>query len=502
MGKIFLKLLNMSIQASILILIIVLMRFVLRKAPRWIHCILWSLVAIRLVCPFSVESVFSLAPNAEVISTDIKDNRVNIQSGIMLIDGMADAYMDVYDLKYSILPENEKIASGENDELNLGETTRYHSKEREKDNLMMGLSVLRIIPYAWLAGIIVFLAYAAVCYIRIWKRVKESIGIEDKVYLCDRIETPFILGIVNPRIYLPSIMNEEQKENVLAHERAHLKRGDHIWKPFGYLLLTVYWFNPFCWLAYILLCRDIELACDEKVIKNLSLEEKKTYSRVLLSFSESGRMISVCPLAFGEVGVKQRIKSVLKYKKPAFGMIAASAILSTVVIICFMTNPIKNEMDKEISEDIRIKEAKTKADEVINYKEDTQGEKSEPDRIPSDLKYEFDECTVEPRGYIFDGQTLYFEYDVVGDKSNVQNISVTTESKAYDTTYYVMNDHSEEITVMRAIIRYLNHDSSTDVIIGNNADLDSGSYVFHAEQNESNWKYSRDLIESQCPRVP
>ena len=169
--------------------------------------------------------------------------------------------------------------------------------------------------------------------------MSASLCMRGNIYLCDAISSPFILGIVKPRIYLPSTLNEVQRRNVLAHERAHLARRDHLWKPLGFALLAVYWFDPMLWLAYVLFCRDIELACDERVIRNMDKEAVTAYSTVLLACSMP-RMVSLsCPLAFGELGVKERVKNMLHYKKPAFRIVAASIAVCIVVAVCFLTDP-------------------------------------------------------------------------------------------------------------------------------------------------------------------
>lgn len=310
MEGIFVKVLNLSIQASILIIVVLLLRFILNKSPRWMKCFLWTLVAIRLVCPFSIESIFSLAPDAEVVNVDNYIGMANIQSEAADTDSSINEYVEIHD--------------------NEGKTV-------EKN-----IYPLYIFSIIWLVGIVILVAYALGSYLKIWRRVKLSIRTKDNIYLCDRIDSPFIFGIIRPRIYLPSDISEEQKESVIAHERAHLKRLDHFWKPFGFGLLTVYWFNPLCWLAYILLCRDIELACDEKVIKDMDAKQKKMYSKVLLSFSESEKHTLTCPLAFGEVGVKERIKAILNYKKPAFWMIAVAVVSILVTSVLFLTSPKNN----------------------------------------------------------------------------------------------------------------------------------------------------------------
>ena len=310
MEGVFIKLLNLSIQASILIVVVLLLRFILNKSPKWMKCLLWALVAIRLVCPFSIESIFSLSPDAEVVSMDNYVGMPNIQSEAAGADRSVNEYAEIHD--------NEAVTA-----------------EKKNTNPFHILSII------WSVGIVILAVYALGSCLKIWRRVKLSIRTTENIYICDRIDSPFIFGIIKPRIYLPSGISEEQKESVIAHEQAHIKRLDHFWKPFGFCLLTVYWFNPLCWLAYILLCRDIELACDEKVIKNMDVTQKKIYSQVLLSFSESQKQILACPLAFGEVGVKERIRSILNYKKPAFWIIAVAIVSMIVTSVLFLTSPKK-----------------------------------------------------------------------------------------------------------------------------------------------------------------
>ena len=199
--------------------------------------------------------------------------------------------------------------------------------------------------------------------------MRESVRIEGNIYICDRIQTPFIFGVLNPRIYLPSSLKEVQIKNVVAHEKAHIRRLDYLWKPLGYVLFAVYWFNPFCWLAYILFCRDIEMACDERVIKEWSAEQKKEYSLVLLSFHVPGKMITVCPLAFGEVGVKQRVKGILNFKKPTFWLITAALLFCMIIGALFLTNPKKND---NVEENIATELSESSlTDQTLNTEKDS-----------------------------------------------------------------------------------------------------------------------------------
>lgn len=312
MEGIFVKLLNMSVSASGFILIAVLLRVLLKQSPKWIHCLLWGLVAVRLVCPLSFESSFSLAPRADFVETKL---------GVQREDGR---YMNSATDVSKML--NDDLDNAQNKNLaNKGNADRQGDWKK--------------ISWTWFVGAVLLLSYAAISYLRFRKKVQASVRLRDGIYVCDNIRTPFILGVIRPGIYLPSDMDEVQTDNVIAHERAHLSRLDQVWKPLGYCLLAVYWFNPLCWLAYVLFCRDMELACDEKVIRDMDVEDKKVYSRVLLSFSDPSHRIAAGPLAFGEIGVKKRIQSVLNYRKPAFWMVGLAILALVVTSLCFLTNP-------------------------------------------------------------------------------------------------------------------------------------------------------------------
>ncbi|MBR6096161.1 MAG: hypothetical protein IKP82_04335 [Oscillospiraceae bacterium] len=310
MEAIFIKVLNMSISAGWLILAVMLLRLLLKKAPKWIFVVLWGLVGFRLVLPFSLQSVFSLIPSAEVISPSIGYARhPEINSGVSVIDNAVNQTLGT------------SLAA-----------TPMNSANPMQIVLFLGGII-------WTVGIAILLLYGLISYLRLRRKVAEAIPYEKNTWLCDQVKTPFILGVFRPRIYLPSGLNEEETAYVLAHEYAHLKRKDHLWKPLGFLLLTIYWFNPLVWVAYILLCRDVEAACDEKVISDMEMTEKKAYANALVSCSMQRRLILACPLAFGEVGVKERVKGILNYKKPAFWIIVAALIACVVLAVCFLTNP-------------------------------------------------------------------------------------------------------------------------------------------------------------------
>ena len=310
MTDIFLGFLNRSLAAGILILAVVLVRLVFKKAPRWLLCALWALAAVRLVCPVSIESVLSLIPSAEPVQPEIiVSAQPAITSGIPAVDAIV----------------NPPLAAA-----------FTPSPAQSANPLQIWTFVAACV---WLAGIAALLLYAAVSALRLRLRVRTAVRLEGKVYQSEFVSSPFILGVIRPRIYLPFGLEAGAQAMVLAHERAHLRRGDQLWKPLGYLILTAYWFNPVCWLAYILFCRDIEAACDEKVVRELGEGCKAAYSRALLACSVPRKLITACPLAFGETGVKSRIKSVLNYKKPAFWLVLAAVIASVAVAVCFLTDP-------------------------------------------------------------------------------------------------------------------------------------------------------------------
>lgn len=344
MTDLFLKLLNMSFTASFLIVAILILRLVLKRAPKRAICALWALVAIRLVCPFSFESVLSLIPSANPIPEEIVYmEQPQINSGIIVVDQVINPVI------------SENLAPSPVESVN---------------PVQIWLAVAALV---WSVGVGVMLLYAAISYFLLYRKVRASICIEDKICICDDIASPFILGIIRPRIFLPSGMEEATQQYVVAHEKAHLKRLDHLWKPFGFLLLSVYWFNPFIWIAYIMLCRDIELACDEKVIKDMGVEDKKEYSKALLTCNVSRRMIAACPLAFGEVGVKERVKSVLNYRKPSFWIVLIVLVAIIGVVVFFMTNPVSKE---ETGDDGVTEETVTATGEPASMDKDTSVENS------------------------------------------------------------------------------------------------------------------------------
>ena len=311
MGAVFLRVLNMSITASWLILAVIALRFLLKKAPKWISCLLWGLVGLRLLCPFSFQSAFSLIPSAETVPAGITAAQSPaVNAGFSAVN---DAVNPI--LSESFAPS---AASGKNPMQ----------------------TVVTAAAAVWLAGIGVMLVYALVSYRKLKKTVRAAASADRGIMVCNDIEAPFILGILKPLIYVPSTLDGETLHYVYRHETAHLQRRDHLWKPLGFLVLAAHWFNPLCWFAYVLFCRDIELACDEKVIRDMAKGARSAYTQALLDCSYQPKRISASPLAFGEVGVKQRIRSVLKYKKPAAWIVVIAVVLCAALCVCLMTDPI------------------------------------------------------------------------------------------------------------------------------------------------------------------
>lgn len=438
MTDVFYKILQMSISASWLILAIVVLRIFLKKVPRKIICFLWALVAIRLVCPFAIESRFSLIPDTQGIFADYENQLENagtdnVNAGLPDISGAVGGALDnegaaggnadmasgklnneidnaagnitagntaggnitggsvsdggiaagniadknnmsgnIPNISYGnamAVDNPDRVNNGglndisggnfegnlDNADNNLSGAATYAAQKAAAGNVgyrailagkLGGISLGRL-AFIWTAGCVILLLYAVCSYILLRRKTGAAFNNGENIYICDDIDTPFILGIFSPKIYIPSLLTEEERGYVIAHEKAHLKRLDCVWKPLGFILLAVYWFNPLSWVAYILLCRDIELACDERVIADKDIEYKKQYAMTLLNCSSPKKMVSACPLAFGEVSVKTRIKTVLNYKKPAFWLVLAAVAACVVVMVCFMTNPKSSAPDNE-----------------------------------------------------------------------------------------------------------------------------------------------------------
>lgn len=306
MEIIFTEIFNMSVTASMLIIAVILLRLILKNAPKWTRYILWLLVALRLVIPFTFESPISLVPNAQAINST-SNSSTSYVSSVVNSEGFQTMQSAVS------LPDE--------------------------------VSIITILTYFWIIGVAAMLIYMLFSYLHLHLKLRESVVIKDNILICDRISSPFVFGIIRPRIYLPSALSDEEKTYVIAHEQAHIKHYDNILKPFGYLILSIHFFNPLCWIAFRLFTKDIELACDERVIKNYDIQDKKGYSTALLSCSIERNFLSACPFSFGESGLKQRIKSVLGYRKPTIRIVILSSAVCILTAMSFMTNPITSALE-------------------------------------------------------------------------------------------------------------------------------------------------------------
>lgn len=329
MEKIFTVICERGISAGYVILAVIVLRLLFRKSPRWVMGILWALVAIRLICPIVVESPFSVVPKGPLF--DKETSNLKSEQEVQQINNLPDQNQTA----------GKQVAEIKEHTAKQDETKDFWTDKRKTDSKKM-LSTI------WLLGMLVLTGYGVFGSLRVEYQLRFAVPVEQQIWECDTIHTSFLWGLFHPRIYLPSGMNEETKRYVIRHERAHQKRGDHWWKVIGYVLLVIYWFQPLMWIAYWIFGRDIEYACDEHVIGNLSFAERKEYAQALL-LCGSGRSRRLAgPLAFGGLGVKPRIKNVLSYQKPGRGKIAISLLVCVVVSVCFLTNPKDvNGMDAE-----------------------------------------------------------------------------------------------------------------------------------------------------------
>lgn len=398
MEIIFTKIFNMSVAASMLILAVILLRLILKSSPKWIRYVLWMLVALRLVIPFSFESPLSLIPNAQAINSTTQSSTSYVSS---LVN--SDGFQTM----------QNTVSTSDNE-----------------------IKIITILSYIWLVGVGAMLIYMLLSYLHLHLKVRESIAIDDNILICDRISSPFVFGFIRPRIYLPSKLSEEEKSYVIAHEQAHINHHDNLWKPLGYLILSIHFFNPLCWIAFKLFTNDIELACDERVIKNYDTKDKKGYSTALLSCSIERNILSACPFSFGESGLKQRIKSVLGYKKPTIRIVILSFAVCLLTAMSFMTNPITSALEihsdnrksaienlKKVSFDFA--EVPTTAPVTEPTTKPTEPQK--PDKKEEESKPQNTVDENEPAEEIIDDSTTEDYYD-----SYYSDESYSNDSNSYD----------------------------------------------------------------------
>ena len=416
MSAVFLKILNMSISASWIAMIVLVLRLCLKRAPKWWNVLLWGLVAVRLMLPFSVESALSLLPRAEVVRPAVIAPSVPGEAAPMI--GGATA-----------------VAS---------------------DTAASSLSVWTILGWVWLFGVLVLVLYTLVSTLRLRHQVREAVRLRGNIYQSEQVASPFVLGILRPRIYLPYHMDSREAQHVLAHEQAHLRRGDHFWKPLGFLLLTIHWFNPLIWLSYAMLCRDIELACDETVIQDLGCEQRADYMQALVACSVNRRRIAACPLAFGETGVKERVKSVMNYKKPTLWVMLLALALSVVLAGCFLTDPKDTNSDRTAATASSSEEADP---DTADSAPEESAQPAEQDALRESLS------TTESDSLISDeriGQAVLEHY-----ADTVQDGQIHVESHAI----LAQDDNDGMLTVYLLVLQ------ETYSVDGETLTLENGSYV-------------------------
>lgn len=402
----FIRCVNLSICASWLVLVVLLFRLLFKKAPKWSRVLLWGLVGVRLVCPFTIESVLSLVPSAETISYDMMmATEPALDTGISAVDQLVNPMIIA---SYSPNPANSA------------------------NPLQILFSVLSVV---WIVGIGLLILYSVASYGRLKYRVRTAIRLRDNIYQSEFVSVPFVLGIIRPRIYLPFSMDESLQESVIIHEQAHICRKDYWWKPLGFLILAVYWFNPLLWIAYLMFCRDIELACDEKAIREMDASQRADYSQALLDCTAHRHKVSVCPLAFGEVGIRQRVKAVLRYKKPTTWMVAGVLAICCIIAAAFLTSrPVDAAQQTSESFTEQLYSSITLQDNEILF--------TIPSELPKDAEFDLH---IAGRAEYEDGfsQSLHFLEDQQGQWQANQTYKIPYDSSYTDLTLDLFFQYSD-----------------------------------------------------------
>ncbi|MBQ7134116.1 MAG: hypothetical protein IJO20_06430 [Ruminococcus sp.] len=348
MREIFLSVLNLSVQASFLIVAVLLLRLMLKNSPKWVRYILWGMVALRLLVPFSFESRLSVLPNAQKIDSTSLSSTSYVSTSYAVADTTASTTQSV--------------------------------------------DVMTLLSYIWVFGVAVMLCYMLLSFLKVHRMVKERVKLRDNIYICDHVDSPFVLGMVSPKIYLNSSLSKSECRYIIAHEQTHIRHRDNIWKPLGFFTLCLYWFNPLVWVSYFLFVKDVELFCDESVVKTLSKTGKKKYSSVLLSCSVSKATVPACPLAFAENGVKSRVKNILSYKKPALYVVVISVILCVITMVFFMTSPVSTKETENVEvaptevETEAVTEVLTEAPSVNPTEPPTEKPTQKPTEAPKEVQ--------------------------------------------------------------------------------------------------------------------
>ena len=399
MSALFLQILNFSVVSSFLIVAVIVIRALLNKSPKWIRYILWVMVGLRLVVPFSLESRLSILPNAQDIDSTVST------------------------------------------------TTSYVSTAQVNPTTASSTTpdVMSVLSYVWLSGVILMLLYMAVSFVRVHLLVRESIKLRDNIYICDRVGSPFVLGVIKPKIYLNSSLAKRDMKYIIAHEEAHIRHHDNIFKPLAFLILNLHWFNPLVWVCYFLFVKDIELFCDESVVKSLGKKGKKKYSTVLLNCNMSKTTITTCPLAFAENNVKTRVKNVLSYKKPALYVVVISIVLCVITMMLFMTSPVSAK-EKEDKTEVEPSETVTENVEEVTTKAPTKKPTEPPTKPPTEKPTEKPtEAPTDPPVQEYYEESYYDNNSYDGsysDDSRFESIREVYDPYEYTNIYDTSNNSS------------------------------------------------------------
>lgn len=377
MSQLFLKMMNISLYAVVLILAVILLRVLFKKAPKWISCLFWALVAIRLICPVTIESPFSLLPTADKLPT-ANYSMIDISDAVQVEPTSTVETISKPDS--SDRQEETVVAQQDDSNYNatyLADSNNVADSISDRNTETTKKDPVKVLAIIWFAGFCIMMLQALCSFYRLKRSVAASIEVDSNIRVCDEIRYPFVFGIIRPIIYLPSFLQGNMKRFVLAHEMAHLNRHDHWWKPLGFFLLAIHWFNPLCWIAYILFCRDMEMACDERVVRGMDRESKADYSETLLILSRPVNWVTACPVAFGEIGVKQRVKGIFNYKKPSAWIVMLAIVGCVAMAACFLTSPLKTETasaEDKVEEQTASEDVEVKGDVVYNEDIDDNGQ--------------------------------------------------------------------------------------------------------------------------------
>lgn len=396
-----------SVHGSIVILAVLLLRLVLKKAPKQYACLLWLLATLRLLMPFQIESNLSLQPQLNA-ALQLQSGSSAVQENVVQVPAIPE--------DTAAWPDDAVISTGDaliSDPYHSGSTTATSSLVIDYTTIAVGF---------WLAGTIGMLCCSTISYLRLRRRVRDAVICTEGVWICPKLDTSFVLGFIRPQIYLNPGLNDVQRAFVLQHERCHIRRGDHWWKLLGFLTLSVHWFNPLVWLAYIILCRDLEMACDEAVVKNMNVTQRKAYSTALLGCSGEHRVISASPISFGEVSVKARIINVLNYKKPKLWLTVIAVMAIITVGISLLTTP-SGMTDEEVIA------------HLYRELEDFQSQNSVHIKLAIEVESEFEDVISQNQEFWMDGSDWYRTYDYKTVDGSITTIYLQKDGIQYACEY-------------------------------------------------------------------